>query len=528
MGLLIILLIPVIVTLICMIPVKGCKLSAWATIIGSFAVLIMASSIAFDSGSLVNGGTTALGGWLFCDGFSALIVLLVSFAGFTASVFSLGYMKVRKTGNCPEQERGNGDDTHSPAQGFNNAQGRSPGHVSTHERPYIHGHEYSHKQLRHYYALYNMFLLSMLAVPVFANVAIVWIAVELTTLLSVFLVGFENTSEALEAAWKYVVLTCMGAAIALIGVLILYWGLRLSGTDQFTWTMLMHAAPKIKPVFLKSAFLFILIGFGTKAGLVPLHTWLPDAHSQAPSPVCALLSGIETTTALYVIMRLVPLLKTISGNQASPWLITFGMISVGSAAFLLIQVKDYKRLFAFSTIEHMGIILVAAGLASQAADFGAVFQIMAHTLTKSFCFFAAGAVLLVTGTRSISAVRGLIRTSPVAGAALLFGGLAIAGAPPFVVFLSEFSIIRAGLASGHYIIIGTLTIFIAIAFCGIMSHINGMVFGKSEVSDSGGASLPLPCKLTLALAILPVVVLGIYTPHVIHNLLQLAAYSIGR
>ncbi len=518
MGLFMILLIPVIATLICMVPVKEYKLSAWATIIGSLTVLILSASIAFDSGSLVNGGTKALGGWLFCDGFSALIVLLVSFAGFTAAVFSFGYMKVAKTGNSSEQEfDGNGKE-----QEHGNGQAHCPGHAS------IHGHEYSHKQLRIYYALYNMFLLSMLAVPVFANVAIVWIAVELTTLLSVFLVGFDNTSEALEAAWKYVVLTCMGAAIALIGVLILYWGLRLSGTDQFTWTMLMHAAPKIKPVFLKSAFLFILIGFGTKAGLVPLHTWLPDAHSQAPSPVCALLSGIETTTALYVIMRLVPLLKTISGNQASPWLITFGMISVGSAAFLLIQVKDYKRLFAFSTIEHMGIILVAAGLASKAADLGAVSQIMAHTLTKSFCFFAAGAVLLVTGTRNISSVRGLIRTSPATGAALLFGGLAIAGAPPFVVFLSEFSIIRAGLASGHYIIIGALTIFIAIAFCGIMSHINGMVFGRPKVPDSGTVLLPVPCKLTLALAVVPVVVLGIYTPHVIHTLLQLAAYSIGR
>ncbi len=489
MELFIILLIPVIVTFVCIIPVKGYMLSARATIIGSFAVFVVSSSMAFAPGLSAHGGPMAFGGWLFCDGFSALIVLLVSFVGFTASLFSLGYMKRMETEMETEHEPG---------------------------------------QFRIYYALYNLFLLSMLAVPVFSNVALVWIAVELTTLLSVFLVGFENSSEALEAAWKYVVLTCMGAAIALVGVLILYWGLRLTGTDQFTWSQLFHAAPEMQPVFLKTAFLFILIGFGTKAGLVPLHTWLPDAHSQAPSPVCALLSGIETTTALYIIIRLVPLMTTISGNMASPWLITFGMISVGTAAFLLIQVKDYKRLFAFSTIEHMGIILVAVGLAGSAANLGAVSQIVAHTITKSFCFFAAGAALLVTGTRDISRVRGLIRTSPAAGAALLVGGFAIAGAPPFAVFVSEFSIIRAGLAAGHYLVIGGLVLFIVIAFCGIMSHINGMVFGIPLEKTAAKPVLPAACKFALAIAVVPVVLLGIYYPHAIHTLMQFAALSMGR
>lgn len=484
MELLIILLIPLLVTLICMIPIKTRGVSAWATVIGSLAVFILSWVAVFRPDLFTHGSTAGLGGLLSRDGLSGLILLLVSFVGFTASLFSLGYM-----GKTNEQYR--------------------PGRT------------------KRYYARYNLFMFSMLAVPVLAQVAIVWIAVELTTLFSVFLVGFENTPEALEAAWKYVVLTCMGAAVALVGVLILYWGFRLSGGENFTWTGLLQAAPKIRPVFLKTAFLFILIGFGTKAGLVPLHTWLPDAHSQAPSPVCALLSGIETTTALYVIIRLLPLLRGIPGNPASTWLITFGLLSTGAAAFLLIQVKDYKRLFAFSTIEHMGIILVAAGLGSGAAHLGAVSQILTHAVTKSFCFFAAGSVLLVTGTRDISSVRGLIRLSPTAGISLMLGGLGIAGAPPFAVFLSEFSIIKAGFAAGHYLVIGGLTLFIAIAFCGIMYHINRMVFGSASASHVGSV-LPLSCKVTVALAIVPIVVLGVFVPHPVHTLLQLAAVSMGR
>ncbi len=483
MELLVILLIPVAVTLIALIPVKNSGLSAWATIAGTLIGLILSASVAVHTSLPGGAPVVAWAGWLSCDALSALILALVSLVGFTASLFSLGYLTAH--------------DTYSPGK------------------------------VRRYYARYNLFLLSMLAVPLLAHVALVWIAVELTTLLSVFLVAFENTPEALEAAWKYVVLTCMGAAVALVGVLILYWGLRETGTTQFNWQVLLKAAPRIHPVLLKAAFLFILVGFGTKAGLVPLHTWLPDAHSQAPSPVCALLSGIETTTALYVILRLLPILQGSSGHWAATWLIVFGLISVGSAAFLLIQVKDYKRLFAFSTIEHMGIILVAAGLGGAAAHLGAVSQITAHAVTKSFCFFAAGAALLVTGTRDIASVKGLIRTSPAAGIALMIGGLAIAGAPPFAVFLSEFSIVKAGLAAGHPWVIGALVLFIVIAFCGIMTHVNRMVFG-TPLPLSRVTALPMSCKLTLVLAVIPVVVLGLYIPHSGHALLQHAAMLLGR
>jgi hydrogenase-4 component F len=307
----------------------------------------------------------------------------------------------------------------------------------------------------------------------------------------------------------------------------LYWGMSISAKGPFTWQGLVRASPGISPMLLKTSFVFILIGFGTKAGLVPLHTWLPDAHSQAPSPVCALLSGVETTAVLYTILRLLPVLQVIPSIQVDNWFIIFGLLSVGTAAFLLIQVKDYKRLFAFSTVEHMGIILVAAGLGSSAAHYGATFQMMSHALSKSFCFFAAGSIFLAVGTRDINSVRGLIRTSPVAAVALMMGGLAIAGAPPFTVFLSEFSILKAGMASGHYLVTALLALFIAIAFCGILFPINLMVFGK-PTDLARRTPMATTSIVAVVLAAIPIILLGLYLPDPLHQLLRLAAASLGR
>ena len=181
----------------------------------------------------------------------------------------------------------------------------------------------------------------------------------------------------------------MGGAIALLGFISLYRATRF-GLAPFTWSGLVTLAPRVPPKVLKSSFLLILVGFGAKVGLAPLHTWLPDAHSQAPTPVCALLSGVKTTLVLYVILRMVPILNATGRINVDQWAIVVGLISVGIGAFLILQVTDYKRLFAFSTVEHMGIVLTAAGLGGAAAHYGAVYQILNHSLTKSFCFFAAG------------------------------------------------------------------------------------------------------------------------------------------
>jgi hydrogenase-4 component F len=315
--------------------------------------------------------------------------------------------------------------------------------------------------------------------------------------------------------------------------MVLFAALQAGGGAAYTWAGLVAAAPRMPPMLVQTAFLLILIGLGTKVGLVPMHTWLPDAHSQAPSPVCALLSGIETTSILYVILRLFPVMHAVPGAHAASWALALGLISVGTAAFLLLQVRDYKRLFAFSTVEHMGIILAAIGLSAAAGNYGAMQQIVSHSVTKSFCFFAAGAALAATGTREIAAVRGLIRRSPLAGAALILGGLAITGAPPLAVFLSEFTILKAGLAQGQYVATGLLATFIVIAFFGVMAHVNRMVFAAPEQGSSTAETaepfrLPFSCRLSLCLAAVPVLVLGVYVPTALHDLLTLAALAITR
>ena len=445
--------------------------------------LTLALAVAIAAAIAGAGPMTGLLGWLSADGLGALVLLLVAFVGTTAALFSAGYLGAR-------------------------------------------GHHEDRQDSRRYYALFNLFLLSMLAVPIVAEIALMWIAVSLTTLLSAFLVGYEDTAEALEAAWKYVVLTTLGAILALLGILILYWATRIAGDGPFTWAGLVAAAPGMPPALLWTGFLLVLVGFGTKAGLVPMHTWLPDAHSQAPASICALLSGVETTTVLYAILRLLPALEAAGLANARSWFIVFGLISVGVAALLLIHVRDYKRMFAFSTVEHMGIILVAVGLGGGAAHLGAAYQITAHALAKSFCFYAAGVAVLAVGTQEIAAVRGLLQSSPTAALTLLLGGLAIAGAPPFAVFVSEFAIFKAGLAAGQYWTIGLLAFFVVVAFCGILLQIGRMVFGTPEPGAVVVAA-PAACLATLLLAAIPMTVLGLYVPAAFERLLAAAAAALG-
>jgi hydrogenase-4 component F len=479
MSLFVILALPLLAALISWLPL-GRRVAPAATLPSCLSVFALSGA---DALSLADGKSLiAIRGWLELDGLGALILVLVAAVGSTAALFSWGYID----------------------------------------------REQDSRHLRRYYANYNLFVFAMLLVPMLVEVALVWTAVELTTILSVYLVAFDNTQGAVEAAWKYSVLTIMGGAIALLGFLALFYATQ-SGDQPFTWSGLLALAPKVPPSVLETSFLLILVGFGAKVGLVPLHTWLPDAHSQAPSPICALLSGIKTTVVLYVILRLLPILNASGQINVDRWALIVGLSSVGIAAFLILQVTDYKRLFAFSTVEHMGIILTAAGLGGAAAHYAAVYQVLNHALTKSFCFLAAGAALLAVDTRQIASVRGLIRISPAAGAALLLGGLAISGAPPLAVFLSEFAIFRAGIAHGEYLATALLGTFVVIGFFGILYHLNRMVFGSPQPAvEVLPIKLPLTCTLALVLAGIPVVVFGVYIPERLHALLQMAAAGLTR
>ncbi len=449
------------------------------TIVSTSTCLALAVYVAAEVAG--HGRVVAIPGWFEADGLSALMLVLVSFVVTLASIFAHGYMR--------------------------------------------HGHDAG--RLWWFYGNYNLLAFALLAVPSLAEPNLVWVAVELITLFSVLLVGFDNTSNALEAAWKFAVLTIMGAPIALLGFFLLFWTYRsATGGAWETWEGLRVTAASMDPSLLKLSFLLVFVGFGAKSGLAPMHTWLPDAHSQAPAPVCAVLSGVKTTVPLYVVLRFLSIVLASPAARVGKWMIVLGLVSVGIAAFLLIQVRDYKRMFAFSTVEHMGIILTAAGMATQAADFGAVSQILNHAITKSLCFYVAGAMLLILSTREIASVRGLFRVSPFAGGALLLSSLAIAGAPPFPIFLSELSILSAGVQAGHKVVVAVLGVLIVIAFVAILSHVNRMLMGRPEAQVSAGV-LPATCRFTVWAAAVPVMLLGVYVPAPVHNLLQLAAQQLG-
>jgi hydrogenase-4 component F len=479
MALMAIVVLPLLAAFLCWLPPVR-KIAWHATVLcqsAEFALALVVSAEVIGHGRAI--GIT---NWFETDGLGALVILVVSFVCALAAIFSGGYMT---------QSKEHGD------------------------------------RLWWFYSIYNLFAFALVVVPALAEPNLVWVGVELVTLFSVLLVGYENTAGALEAAWKYSVLTIMGAPIALLGFLVLFWAYRLgAGPHPETWQTLHAAASSMPPALLKLSFLLVFVGFGAKTGFAPMHTWLPDAHSQAPTPICAVLSGVKTSVPLYVILRFLGILLGQPESHVGRLMIIIGLVSVAVAAFLLLQVRDYKRMFAYSTVEHMGIILTAAGIATQASDFGAISQLLNHAITKSLCFFVAGAVLLTMGTREIKSVRGLMRISPFAGAALLFCSLAIAGAPPFPIFLSEFSILSAGIRAGHLWVVGILAGLIVIAFIGIMMHVNRMVFGRPEDPPTRVA-LPLTCRLAIVTAAIPVAVLGVYIPAPLYHLLNLAAQQLG-
>jgi hydrogenase-4 component F len=461
------------------------RIAPWITLAGSLAVLALAAVSALR---VAHGGVLyAADRGLSLDALAALYLLLVAFVGVTAALYSIGYLRARRA-EQPEDE--------------------------------------APPRYRQYYPLFNIFLGSMLAVPLVSNLAVIWIAIELTTIFSAFLVAYEDRAEALEAAWKYVALTSMGAMIALFGVLVLYYGVHHAG-QPVTWQGLMRVAPQLQPAVLLLSFVLWLIGFGAKAGLVPLHTWLPDAHSQAPASICALLSGVETSAALYMLLRIFPALAANPGIvNPGVWYLVAGLISTGTAAFLLLQVHDFKRLFAYSTIEHMGIVITACGLGAAAHELGAVYQFFAHALTKSFCFYAAGLATVVFATQQIASVGGLLSRAPVAGWALLAGAIAIAGAPPFALFISEFEILRTGFAAGEYAATGVLAALIVLAFVAIVYQVGRIVFGEPQ-AGAAPSHLPPTSLAALAIAFCPVLVFGFYLPPPLTALVHHAALLLG-
>ena len=338
----------------------------------------------------------------------------------------------------------------------------------------------SQRKARIYYALFNLFCFSMFFVPAVNNLGMLWVAIEMTTLISAFLVGFYNTKESVEAAWKYIIICSVGIIFALLGTILFSYAFSLSeGMRSLNWTDMMAASSRLDTNIIKIAFIFILVGYGTKAGLAPMHTWLPDAHSQAVAPISALLSGVLLKTAIYAILRFG--LIVIGGAGLSYFchlMIFFGVISlVISCGFIIVQ-KDIKRLLAYSSIEHVGIIAIGFGLGTPLGWMGALLHVFNHAVTKSLMFFGAGDIVSVYKEHAMSNIRGVTKTMPFVGTLVLLGVFALTGFPPFSIFISEILIIIAAFVKGSYLVAALLLLFLVVIFGAFIYHFAEMLFGN--------------------------------------------------
>ena len=365
--------------------------------------------------------------------------------------------------------------------------------------------------LRFYHAMYQVLMLAMNLALVANNIGVMWVAIELATLTTVLMVGIYRTHEALEAAWKYFILGSVGIALALFGTILVYLAARPvvgEGANAMVWTTLLAQAGSFDPALLNAAFVFLLLGYGTKVGLAPLHAWLPDAHSEGPTPISAVLSGLLLNVALYALLRFKMLLAV---NPAAltpgPLMVTMGLISVVFASFMLYRRRDIKRLFAYSSIEHMGIITFAFGMGEALANFAGLLHMAMHSLTKSAIFFAVGHISQVKGTQRIADMGGLTETNPVLGWGLVLGVVAIAGLPPLGIFTSEFLVVTSTFARQPWLAV-ILVIGLLIGLAALFLRLNTIAFGEPRGPTAKAEASYVPMFTHLALVLLG----GIYLP----------------
>jgi hydrogenase-4 component F len=346
---------------------------------------------------------------------------------------------------------------------------------------------------RWFYALVFLFLFTMVAAYLSANLAVLWIAIEATTLASALLVGFYNTKGAVEAGWKYLIVCTVGIAFALFGTIALYLAAVRGGVPAemaLDWAALMAAAPGMAAAreLLKLAFVFVAVGYGTKIGFVPMHSWLPDAHAEAPAPISALLSAVLLNCAMYALLRLEAITSHAIGDKFShTLLLAFGVLSLLASAFLMIVQRDLKRLLAYSSIEHMGIVALGVGLGGPLGLFGALLHAFNHSLAKTLLFFTTGNIREAFGTLRMDRIRGMARVLPCTSVVLVLGGLAVAGMPPFGLFISEFAILSSAFGQARYLIAALMLAAISIAFGALLYHYQRMLSGPP--GDSASAAV---------------------------------------
>src|SRR5438270_7612721 len=380
--------------------------------------------------------------------------------------------------------------------------------------------------LRFYHAMYQVLMFAMNLALIANNIGLMWVAIELATLTTVMMVGIYRTHEALEAAWKYFILGSVGIALALFGTILVYMAARPvvgEGLAAMVWSVLIERAGGFDPALLNVAFVFLLLGYGTKVGLAPLHAWLPDAHAEGPTPISAVLSGLLLNVALYALLRFKLLLAANPGALApGPLMVILGLVSLIFAAFMLYRRRDIKRMFAYSSIEHIGIITFAFGIGGPLANFAGLLHMTMHSLTKSAIFFAVGHIAQTKGTQKIADMGGLTETHPVLGWGLVLGVVAIAGLPPLGIFMSEFLVVSSTFSRAPWLT-SILVVGILIALGGLFLRLNSVAFGEPRGKSGETHASYVPMFAHLALVLLA----GVYMPPALVGWFQNVAKLLG-
>ncbi|MDE2306008.1 MAG: hydrogenase 4 subunit F [Gammaproteobacteria bacterium] len=452
----------------------------------AFSLVTFAAAAALSVRVATRGAMSAGGEQFFVDPLNVFLVTLTAFVALTTSLFSRPYMR-----------------------------------IETADRRMTPG------RLRLYHCMYQLFIATMLLALTTNNLGLMWVAMEAATLSTVLLVALYRTPASLAAGWKYFVLCGVGIAQALFGTVLLYIAaeraLGASGASALLWTHLDAVKSQLEPRVLSIAFVFLLVGYGTKVGLVPLHNWLADAHAEGPTPISAVLSGLLLNVAIYAVMRCKVLAE---GALHSAWpsamLMGFGLLTVVVASFSLWRQQDIKRLFAYSSIEHMGVISFAFGMGGPVANFAGLLHMTVHSLTKSAIFFAAGHAAQKSGSQLMDRIRGLVTISPSVGWGLMIGALAILGVPPFGVFASEFLILTTAMRTEPWAT-PILLISFAVAFAAILQRVQPMVFGETRLRR-----LPhSPALLPVFTHLLIVLMLGLFIPPFLADWYRAAAQLLG-
>lgn len=449
-------------------------------IVALLGVTLYAVSVVCQQGEMFSDNL-----WLHVDSLSALFLALLGIIGCLTGLYSMGYMR------------------HEVDEG-----------------------EISVTTLCNYYGFFHLFLFTMMLVVTSNNLIVMWVAIEATTLSSAFLVGIYGQRSSLEAAWKYIIICTVGVAFGLFGTILVYANAASFMPDPHNaifWSEVLKHAAQLDPTLMHLAFVFVLIGFGTKTGLFPMHAWLPDAHSEAPSPTSALLSAVLLNCALLVIIRFHIIITSAIGTEfPNTLLMIFGLLSVAVAAFFILVQQDVKRLLAYSSVENMGLIAVALGIGGPLGVLAALLHTLNHSLAKTLLFCGSGNVLLKYGTRDLGVVRGMLKLMPFSAVLLAGGALALGGMPPFNVFLSEFMTVTAGLAAGHIWLTIGLLLLLTVVLGGLVRMVACLLFGTAPEATSKG-ELGLLTTAPMAILLVLMLVMGIHIPQPVSRLLENAA-----